>query len=269
MKLLKRLFQGGSTAASPSESETAEIPVLDPHGGPVYVVGDVHGCLRDYCALELAILEDAANFEGVFTIVLLGDVVDRGPDTAALIDHLLMRQREGMRLICLTGNHEEMMLNFAISPKANLNWLTSGGYETLVSYGLTRDLEDLLQMNDRNLSQIFSAHVSNIHLKFLRASLPGLHLDQFLLAHAGADQDAPLTKQPNLALVWGSLGQVAPNGLTLVHGHYIVSKPRVLASSIAIDTGAYATGHLTCLRLLRGQRMSLMTTKQDNMFKEI
>lgn len=64
MKLLKRLFQGGSIAPSPSEGETAEVPVLDPHGGPVYVVGDVHGCLTDYCDLELAILKDAAILQG-------------------------------------------------------------------------------------------------------------------------------------------------------------------------------------------------------------
>lgn len=269
MSVLKRFFQGGWSAASQSKGEVAEILVLDPFDGPVYVVGDVHGCLAAYRSLEAEIFRDATDFAGVATIVLVGDMVDRGPATAALIDHLIMRQKEGVRLVCLKGNHEEMMLQFASAPKANLDWLGFGGYETLVSYGLTTDLEGLLRMNERKLIQTFMAHVPDRHLKFLRSCLPGLQVGKYLLAHAGADADKGMGVQPIRALVWGSAGQTAPNDLTLIHGHYIVTAPTVSATSVAIDTGAYVTGRLTCLRLVQGQKMSVMTTNDDNLFKEL
>lgn len=269
MSILRRFFQGGWSAATQSKGEVAEILSLDPLDGPVYVVGDVHGCLHAYRSLEAVIFTDATDFEGVATIVLVGDLVDRGPETAALIDHLMMRQKEGVRLVCLLGNHEEMMLKFAAAPKANLDWLRFGGYETLVSYGLTTDLDDLLRMNERKLIQAFTAHVPDRHLKFLRSCLPGLQVGKYLLAHAGADADEGLAMQPIRALVWGSAGQTAPNGMTLIHGHYIVTTPKVSATNVAIDTGAYVTGRLTCLRLVPGQRMFAMTINEDNLFKEL
>lgn len=269
MSILKRFFQGGLSAAVQNKGEVAEILVLDPSDGPVYVVGDVHGCLAAYRSLEALIFKDAQNFEGVATIVLLGDLVDRGPETAALLDHLMMRQKAGVRLLCLMGNHEEMMLQFAAAPKANIDWLGFGGYETLVSYGLTADLDDLLRMNERKLTQTFTAHVPDRHLQFLRSCLPGLQVGQYLLAHAGADPEETLVAQPLRALIWGSAGQTAPNGMTLIHGHYIVTTPTVSATSVAIDTGAYVTGRLTCLRLVQGQQMSVMTINEDNLFKEL
>lgn len=269
MSVLKWILQVGRPAAPQSKAEAAEIASLDPLAGPVYVVGDVHGCLQAYRKLETLILNDATDFKGVATIVLIGDLVDRGPETAALIDHIIMTQKGGARLICLMGNHEEMMLKFSVAPKANLDWLRFGGYETLLSYGLTADLDELLRMNERKLTQIFTAHVPELHLKFLRSCLLGLRVGKYLLAHAGADADKALASQPIHALLWGSAGQVAPNDMTLIHGHYIVATPTVSARSIAIDTGAYVTGRLTCLRLVQGQPMSVMTINGDHQFKKL
>ena len=259
MSVFGRLMRGLTGGKSQGAGATAEIQVMDPFDGPVYAVGDVHGCLPQYREIEALILRDAAAFAGPPTIVLLGDMVDRGPQTAALIDHLLHPLSEPARRLHLLGNHEAMMLDFLAAPRSNVDWLYTGGYETLASYGMTLDLQALDGMNERKLLQTLSAHLPERHLDFLRQSLAGVQVGPYLLAHAGADATAPLMAQPLHALIWGAAGQVGPAGLTLVHGHYVTPEPTCRAHSIGIDTGAYATGRLTALRLLNGQPPAVLT----------
>ncbi|WFE76939.1 metallophosphoesterase [Roseinatronobacter sp. S2] len=269
MSLLS-LFQkklGVRPIGAPADS--AEIPVLDLEDGPVYAVGDTHGSLSLYKELENSILRDAAKFSGVATIVLLGDMIDRGPQTAALIDHLLRPAPAPLRRVCLRGNHEAMMLAYLNTPTANANWLDFGGAETLASYGISMDPDALRRSPERKLRQLLAAHIPDSHLSFLRRTLPGLHVGTYLLAHAGADARAPLTAQPWQALLWGSEGLIAPNDLTLVHGHVITPDPEIGARSIGIDTGAYATGRLTSLRLIAGQSPAVLTLKDGSEFKKL
>lgn len=267
MSMLARLFRGlAKGRAQDSTGPTAEVLVLDPFDGPVYAVGDVHGCLSLYLELEASILRDAANFEGPPTILLLGDMVDRGPQSAAVIDHLLRPLPAPARRLCLMGNHESMMLAFLAAPRANARWLHFGGHETLASYGMTLDLNELDSMAERKLAQMLAAHVPEAHVSFLRALLPALQVGPYLLAHAGADAAAPLTAQPWQSLLWGSAGLVAPRGLTLIHGHFITPEPDCRTGSIGIDTGAYATGRLTALRLLNGQSPAIRTTNGGDLF---
>ncbi|NEX45329.1 metallophosphoesterase [Pseudotabrizicola algicola] len=266
MTVLGRLLRGfGQRKAQDSAHPTAEVLVLDPFDGPVYAVGDVHGCLPLYREVEDAILRDAEQFEQPPTLVLLGDVIDRGPHSAAMLDHLLRPLPAPARRLCLLGNHESMMLAFLASPRANLRWLRFGGHETLASYGMTFDVDELEAMPERRLVQTIAAHVPEAHLRLLRSLLPALQVGPYLLAHAGADASAPLTAQPLQSLIWGSAGLVAPSGLTLIHGHYITAEPEVRSTSIGIDTGAYATGRLTALRLLDGQKPAFMSTSSDDL----
>ncbi|MFN3499660.1 MAG: metallophosphoesterase, partial [Pannonibacter indicus] len=97
----------------------------------LYAVGDIHGCLDLYEELEAMILEDAAQFSGPADLILLGDLVDRGPSTAQMLDRMLAPPRGGMRRTMLAGNHEMMMLGFLEDPKANMAWLAHGGKEAL------------------------------------------------------------------------------------------------------------------------------------------
>lgn len=250
-------------------ADCAEIPVLDMDDGPVYAVGDTHGSLSLYKELETVIQRDAASFSGVGTIVLLGDMIDRGPQTAALIDHLLRPPPPPLRRVCLRGNHEAMMLDYLSAPMANANWLDFGGAETLASYGINMDPHALHRGQERKLRQLLAAHIPETHLSFLRRTLPGLHVGTYLLAHAGADARAPLTAQPWQALLWGNEGLIAPDDLTLVHGHYIVPHPEIGERSINIDTGAYATGRLTSLRLVTGEEPAFLTLNDGTEFKKL
>lgn len=270
MTLLGRLL-GGITKPRSQDSRkaTAEVLVLNPDDGPVYAVGDVHGCLSLYLEIEAAILRDAAGHDGQPTIILLGDVVDRGPQSAGVIDHLLASPPGTARRLCLMGNHEAMMLAFLASPRASANWLHLGGHETLASYGMTLDLGELDRMNERKLLQLLAAHLPEPHIRFLRSTLPAVQVGGYLLAHAGADATAPLTAQPRQALLWGSEGQNAPEGLTLIHGHYVTAEPECRSGSIGIDTGAYATGRLTAIRLQNGQNPAVLSTNGDGLFRNL
>jgi serine/threonine protein phosphatase 1 len=264
-----RLLNGIVGNTPQTAAITAEILVMDPFDGPVYAVGDVHGCYGLYRDLEAAILRDAANFSGPATIVLLGDMVDRGPQSAALIDHLIDPLPGTARRLCLMGNHEAMMLDFLAAPGSNTDWLYTGGHETLLSYGVTLDVGTLGNMNQRKLQQTLAAHLPEHHLAFLRQSLAGLQVGPYLLAHAGADAAAPLTAQPLQSLLWGSTGLTAPDGLTLIHGHYVALEPSCHARCIGIDTGAFATGRLTALRILDGQPPAVLTLPSDQAFRQV
>lgn len=269
MRLLDRLVQGITGGKRKSKGITAEIRVLDPVDGPVYAVGDVHGCLSLYREIEAQILRDADKFAGPPTIVLLGDIVDRGPQSAALIDHLLESLPGAARRLCLMGNHEAMMLDYLASPTGKADWLHMGGHETLASYGVSPDIATLERMSERKLLQTLAAHLPEHHVRFLQSLLPGLQVGSYLLAHAGADAAAPLTAQPRQALLWGDAGRGAPGGLTLVHGHFVTTRPERRSNSIGIDTGAYATGRLTVLRLVQGLSPAVLTTKEDIVFREL
>ncbi len=269
MTLLARLLNRVTGPARPVGGDTAEILVLDPFDGPVYAVGDVHGCLELFQTMERAILQDAAAFPGPPTIILLGDMIDRGPHSAALIDHLLRPLPGTARRLCLMGNHEAMMLDFLEAPRQQIDWLFAGGFETLVSYGVGLDLATLSGLSERKLRQILAAHLPEGHITLLRTALAGVQVGPYLLAHAGADPSAPLTAQPLSALLWGSAGVSAPAGLTLVHGHYITADPTFEPQRIGLDTGAYATGRLTALRLLPGRPPAFLATPGTGLFRPL
>jgi serine/threonine protein phosphatase 1 len=248
-------------------ADLAEIRELFPFDGPVYAVGDVHGCLDAFRQIEALILRDSARFATAPTIVLLGDMVDRGPQSAAVIDHLRSRERAGLRVIALKGNHEEMMLKFLAKPEANLSWLEFGGLETLASYGI--DITEIARASGRKMAQILAAYIPQNHIHFLQKTLFGLQVSPYLLTHAGADRDQPLTAQPIRALLWGNAGQIAPQDLVLVHGHYVVAEPMVSPRCVSIDTGAYINGRLTCLRLLPKSQLAILTLTAGDTFTDL
>lgn len=231
-------------------SRGAQTVAFEDHGslkGPLYVVGDAHGCIALYRALEQRILQDAAALGEAPTIVLLGDVVDRGPDTAGLLDHLIAPPAPGVTRICLRGNHEEMMLQFMSAPSTNSPWLTFGGFETLMSYGLALDLD--ASLSTRRLLQMLQAHIPQAHCDFLMQLPFGLYVDGYALVHAAIDPTASLACQPRQTVLWGDSEGISVDGLTVVHGHTIISEPIVSKNRIALDTGAYHSGTLTAVRL--------------------
>ncbi len=269
MSLIRRLAHRVIGGVRPDAGRRVAVTELGAPAGPVYAVGDAHGCLALYREIEARIVQDAAAFDGPPTLVLLGDMIDRGPHSAELIDHLMRPPPGALRRHCLMGNHEEMMLDYLADARAHAGWLHAGGSETLASYGIRQEIDELERMAERKLRQTLAAHLPEGHVAFLQGLLPGICIGGYLLAHAGADATAPLSAQPRRALLWGDAGERAPMGLTLVRGHVVVAAPDRRAGLIGIDTGAYATGRLTALRLVPGQEPAVLTTRQGDQFTRL
>lgn len=206
-----------------------------PAAGPaglVYAVGDVHGCLDLYREIEARIVADAAGFDGPRRILLLGDVVDRGPQTAALLDHLIAPPPPGFHRDCVMGNHEAMMLRFLHRPGRNRAWLEMGGEATLRSYGMRPDPVRGFDLPERMLRMMIAAHVPQEHLAWLSARPASILIGPWAFLHD------PLHR--------------VPEGRIVVHGHRAVTQARQSGRRIAVDTAAYATGLLSAMRLEEG-----------------
>lgn len=216
----------------------------------IYAVGDVHGCLKELLALEALIAADASAFEGETWLVMLGDYVDRGPDSAGVLDRLCARPPEGMRRISLAGNHEVMMLAFLADPHPNSDWLRFGGTETLQSYGI--DIDRLLRLPRNGRIAMLSSFVPTEHIEFLQGLPIMLTVPGAVFAHAGIRPGVPLEAQAEEDLLWiREPFLTGPAGIEqrVVHGHTPVAEPVVLADRLGLDTGAFATGRLTAARL--------------------
>lgn len=218
--------------------------------GPLYAVGDIHGYLDHYDRLETAILTDAqARGEDVARIVTLGDYVDRGPDSAGVLDRLCAPSPAGIQRYHLKGNHEVMFERFLQAPELNAPWLDMGGRETLASYGL---YTDQMQATPRHVAQMVQAMIPDEHIDFL-AQLPLAYSTQtHFLCHAGVDPTRPLEAQDERALLWirePFLNHGFPLDRVVVHGHTPCKQPELLGWRINADTGAYSGGPLTAVRL--------------------
>lgn len=213
-----------------------------------YAVGDVHGRLDLLLRLEEQIQRDVAQLGMRAVIVYLGDLIDRGPQSAQLLDHLLATPA-AIERICLAGNHEDMMLRFCAAPSRRDIWLGNGGYETLVSYTGAAAPVDRALHDGRLLSPLVNTAIPPAHLAFLAGLPVMLRLGPFILVHAGLRPDRPLDRQSDADLtLYRGVAPILPD-LTIVHGHTPVAAPLVTAGEINLDTGAFATGRLTAARL--------------------
>lgn len=238
-----------------SAGRILSLPALPP---ALYAVGDVHGCLDLYRRLEDAILTDAQRLGvgGPVLIVVLGDVVDRGPDSAGTIDLLLRPAPPGVTRLVLRGNHEDMMHNFLTDPARARNWLNFGGAQTLMSYGLHPDPEQGFPTAPAHLRGMLDHAVPPAHRRFL-AELPlALQIGQHVFCHAGLDPDRSLSEQLREDLLWGDPARLDRDGATapfVVHGHVITPQVLITPRRINVDTGAYLSGVLSAVRLCPDQ----------------
>jgi serine/threonine protein phosphatase 1 len=211
----------------------------------VYAIGDVHGCLPQLLALERQILADGEQIAGEKWIIPLGDYVDRGPDSAGVIEHLLQPLPEGWRRFPLVGNHELMMLGFLADPAEYDYWLPEGGVATLRSYGVAVPQGIAV---DRVRPDVPLAHLEFIEGLAISLSLPGWYF-----VHAGIRPGIPLANQRDDDLTWirwPFLDAAIHPGFRVVHGHTPSREQVVTPARIGIDTQCYATGTLTALRVL-------------------
>ncbi|WP_370160894.1 metallophosphoesterase [Limimaricola soesokkakensis] len=208
---------------------------------PLAVIGDVHG-RADLLTLMLKQLEqDAPDHQ----IVLVGDYLDRGEDSRAVLEKLYARSD----LICLKGNHEAMCLEFMKDPERHgPRWLRNGGLQTLASFGVGglgqgNDPARLVAARDA-----LAAALGAETLAWLQDLPLSWRSGNVAVVHAGADPELPLSLQQEQALLWGhpDFERVSrQDGVWLVHGHTIVDQVKRQKGRIAVDTGAYASGRLS------------------------
>jgi serine/threonine protein phosphatase 1 len=205
--------------------------------GRLIAIGDIHGCGVALRALLEAIMPNAND-----TIVMLGDYVDRGPESRQVLDDVL-RLGERCQVVPLLGNHEEMMLAARHSPYQREYWLHYGGTQTLKSYGAEATLAD-----------VPAAHWSFIEQCHL------LHeTEQHFFVHASYDPNRPLNAQPSDLLIWMSLRDQIPaahvSGKTAIVGHTPQKSGDVLDLGYlkCLDTGCVYGGYLTAMDLRSGE----------------
>lgn len=237
-----------------------------PEGDRVYAIGDVHGRLDLLKALLLQIEADTLR-RGAATgvhIVFLGDLIDRGPESAQVIDFLISYRPVGRTLHFIAGNHEECFLDMLNgSTTSESGWFQFGGYETLQSYGVP---ERAIIARGAVLQQEMAERVPQAHIEFLSKMVDQVRIGDYLFVHAGIKPGQPLDRQNPQDLRWireEFLEDPTDHGVVVVHGHSISRMPVVRGNRIGIDTGAYKSGRLTALGLEGDQSWFLATRSYE------
>lgn len=236
-----------------------------PDGTRYYVIGDIHGRLDLYEAMIDAIeKDDAAGRPAETHVILLGDLVDRGPDSAGVIARTRKWQKK-RNVRILAGNHEEMFLQAFEKPDILRHFLKHGGRETILSYGLTKK-----QFNSMSIDELFEhlpELVSKKERKYLASFEEIIVAGDYLFVHAGIDPKRPLDDQKRADMLWirdRFLNHQGPLEKVVVHGHTIFDEVMDCGNRIGIDTGAFRSGVLTTL-VLEGDQKRILQTRDTGM----
>jgi serine/threonine protein phosphatase 1 len=232
-----------------------------PPGMRLYAIGDIHG-RADLLEKMIRLIDaDKEGYKGEVVVIFLGDYVDRGPATREVLS-LLSTYRGGDKQVMLRGNHEDILLRFFKDHSVAPGWFHYGGLQTLRSYGIpiagpTQDFEDIFRLR-KELEEAMPKE----HRRFLENLGFLARFGDYFFVHAGIHPDKPLNEQTEHDYLWTRepfLSTPMNFGFTVVHGHSIRMQPEVRFNRIGIDTGAYATGRLTCLVLQDGDQRFLTT----------
>jgi serine/threonine protein phosphatase 1 len=220
-----------------------------PDGQRVYAIGDVHGCRAHLAGLLDRIGQDSARKGAAeISLVYLGDYIDRGPQSSEVIELVLRVPIWADHVVRLKGNHEEMLERFLADPGYGSAWRQFGGLATLASYGVDTRAIQLGREYERAARDLERAMPATHH-NFV-SSLPYAHtIGDYFFCHAGVRPGVALEEQRNSDLCWiryEFLSSAEDFGRVVVHGHSPVESPEVLANRVNVDTGAYATGVLSC-----------------------
>jgi serine/threonine protein phosphatase 1 len=222
-----------------------------PAGRRIYAVGDLHGRADLLSDLLTRIDDDLKARPTPDSVqVFLGDYIDRGPSSRQVIDLLIARRRK-CNVLFLKGNHEECALQFLSDPTVFSEWRNMGGLSTLASYGVVPARGDDPQ-SQRKVSTAFRQALPDSHRRFIQGLALSFSCGDFFFVHAGARPGIQLQRQSQQDLLWirdDFLLHEEDFGMVVVHGHTPIYEPDVRWNRINIDTGAYATGRLTCLVL--------------------
>ena len=211
----------------------------------IYAIGDIHGCVDRLTALHTIIQQDIANHAVVETLLIhLGDYVDRGPDSAGVLELLAGTIAPAVnRRVDLQGNHEVMMLSALSGDEgAAVIWLDNGGDATLHSYGVNAGTDP----------EGWAAIIPAPHRHWISTRQITHREGGYLFVHAGIRPGRKIHRQSPDDLLWirePFLSSTASHPFVIVHGHTPAAAPEIRANRIGIDTGAVMGGALTCLVL--------------------
>jgi len=249
---LNRLRAALSAAPKRGASETTPVQLDISAYETIYAVGDVHGCLELARDLELKIHEAAEADEGRSAILYLGDVIDRGPKSAHVLDHLTRRRAGGLPRLCLRGNHEQFFLDFLEDPKGSLDWLDFGGRETLNSYGIYETRSSLERRSAADIKSLLAASIPEAHAEYLRVLPHFARGARVLFCHAGVNPTRGIPEQTAEDYMWARDRFLAHSGqfeCLVVHGHTPVPRAEKVDTRVPVDTGAHETGLLSCAKV--------------------
>lgn len=229
-----------------------------PSGERVYAVGDVHGridLLDDLISTIEA--DDAARSRAHTTVVMLGDLIDRGHDSAAVVTRA-REWSERREVQFIQGNHEEMLLVSRTDIEALRSFLKWGGMETILSYGVTPGA--VMEADIEELQRLMNAAIPQDDFDFLDSFKKLVRIGDYLFVHAGVRPDTPIEHQLGRDCRWirePFLSHRGDFGAFVVHGHTITPEPEICHNRVGIDTGAYVHGTLTAIGLQGTERWFL------------
>lgn len=237
------------------------LPAVPP-GRRVYAIGDIHGRLDLLDTLLGSLAADhEARGRADLSIVFLGDLVDRGPDSCGVVERLIAFSSGPTECRFLMGNHEEVFLRALTGDIRALKFLLRiGGRATILSYGIDED--EYQSLDFEQLSAVLRDRVPARHIAFLNGFEAFVEIGDYLFVHAGIRPGVDLEAQKSSDLRWireDFLDHRDSFGKMIVHGHSITEEVDLRANRIGIDTGAYQSGRLTAIGLEGAERWFLST----------
>jgi serine/threonine protein phosphatase 1 len=203
----------------------------------IFAIGDIHGCAQKLRELIELI---AANHEKD-TLIFIGDYIDRGSSNREAVDYVLQLKQEFKNVVCLLGNHEQMLLNYLEGENEEM-YLYNGGKFTLSDYGIkSSDSPDVRKKK-----------IPEEHLLFYQSLLPYHQTKDYIFVHAGLIPGISIDKQTIDDLLWVRYKFIDSDynfGRRVIFGHTPMSNPLIMENKIGVDTGAVYGGKLTCLEL--------------------
>jgi serine/threonine protein phosphatase 1 len=219
------------------------------HDMRLYIIGDIHGRSDLLDRIVDEIKSDIAKYgRRECLTITLGDYVDRGPDSRGVLDRLA-RNPFPTQYLALKGNHEALFEDFLDRPSSADQWRRLGGLETLHSYGVPVN-GLMIGKGFEEAARALNAAVPEEHRTFLNSLSTHLCIRDCFICHAGIRPSVPLDRQDVSDLLWirdEFLDSEQKFGKIIIHGHTPKEWPEIKPNRVNIDTGAFATGRLTCL----------------------
>jgi len=236
-----------------------------PAGQRVYAIGDVHGRCDLFEKLVEAIETDhGERADAESTVVLLGDLIDRGPDSYGVLT--VAREWQRLRDVrILMGNHEEMLLQALEKVDVLKQFIRFGGKETLLSFGIPPEVYDDASWEE--LHELMLKAIPQRTIDFINTFEDQVLIGDYLFVHAGINPEYGLDLQKRNDLRWirePFLSHPSWLGAVVVHGHTISENPELRENRIGIDTGAYYSGCLTAIGLEGDRRWLIEARSGEN-----